>query len=502
MFRILHLSDLHARPATNWASHPVLATARDAILSVGDEVPIDIVAFTGDIAFSGKTDEYEIAHNWIDETCLSSAGLNLPTDRILFVPGNHDVDRSKIDVSSTSLERTLQAAQRQEDVANIYMDEKARETLFSRLHAYSEFVRTLTGRHELCDPSWSACFPHLDRTIQLVGYTTSWLSCGNNDPRRLLIGQPQLTESIGQGGSAEVTVALMHHPLADLMHFDEQTCDEYFRANAQLLLRGHLHRRDAVQHTDTQGGYLEIAAGALYEDDASRNYFNIIDIDDEATQVTVATYCRERGRWIRDRNAYPDSVEGVGKFTLSARSIADKSSSSSGPRGLLSRPTSLDGSPEPDVFVKQTKSPESGEATETESVLDDFPRFQQQSRPQDLAIRAEQLTEAHWSATTRRRVLLVAEWGVGVESFLSAAISRLCDAAATIPVLHARCSGAEDGPAIQEILEQYADCSMPDFCVYVREMGRCVLVLDDVLFADGQSSTSVSAVLDLCTGSA
>ncbi len=53
----------------------------------------DFVIITGDLAYSGKPEEYKAVHNFCDELLKAS---KLAQDRLYFVPGNHDVDRSRI----------------------------------------------------------------------------------------------------------------------------------------------------------------------------------------------------------------------------------------------------------------------------------------------------------------------------------------------------------------------------------------------------------------------
>lgn len=60
MFRILHLSDLHAQESTQWSTTPILKLAKKTILEQANKINIDIVAFTGDIAYSGKKAESRV----------------------------------------------------------------------------------------------------------------------------------------------------------------------------------------------------------------------------------------------------------------------------------------------------------------------------------------------------------------------------------------------------------------------------------------------------------
>ena len=94
---ILHLSDIHFKRNKDdenetfrkKVSQEMLAKIKEHIDS--NNLNLDFVAVTGDIAFSGK--EYEEAKSFFKELKLV-----LPERTVfLAVPGNHDVDRDKVD---------------------------------------------------------------------------------------------------------------------------------------------------------------------------------------------------------------------------------------------------------------------------------------------------------------------------------------------------------------------------------------------------------------------
>jgi hypothetical protein len=89
---ILHLSDLHIHAEDNVVQAKIGAVAK-AIQN--EEVQLDGVAVvvSGDIAFSGKPDEYSVAAQYF-RTLAEDLGKRLKTSevRFVFVPGNHDCD--------------------------------------------------------------------------------------------------------------------------------------------------------------------------------------------------------------------------------------------------------------------------------------------------------------------------------------------------------------------------------------------------------------------------
>lgn len=90
--RFLHLSDIHFK--TDAVSARDLRKVLDGLLRYLDgdraQAPLDLVCFTGDLAFSGDTREYEAASAFLRDL-LATTGV--PASRLFVVPGNHDVAR-------------------------------------------------------------------------------------------------------------------------------------------------------------------------------------------------------------------------------------------------------------------------------------------------------------------------------------------------------------------------------------------------------------------------
>jgi predicted MPP superfamily phosphohydrolase len=114
--RWLHLSDLHFKETERWDRRATLqALLRKMEELKGQGLVPDLVFVTGDIANSGKRKEYDQAQLFFAEL-TQTLGLT-PHEHWFLVPGNHDVDRTKIGrpdkailadlLSETAVEETL-----------------------------------------------------------------------------------------------------------------------------------------------------------------------------------------------------------------------------------------------------------------------------------------------------------------------------------------------------------------------------------------------------------
>ena len=102
---LLHLSDIHfIKGVSNVLSSDIDGIVRNELerdaVSLAAKEALSGIIVSGDVAFAGKTEEFQTAIDW-----LHGLSIKLGTDPSLVwcVPGNHDVDRSVLR-SHTSLE--------------------------------------------------------------------------------------------------------------------------------------------------------------------------------------------------------------------------------------------------------------------------------------------------------------------------------------------------------------------------------------------------------------
>jgi 3',5'-cyclic AMP phosphodiesterase CpdA len=95
---ILHLSDIHFKKNKEEKKESFHQTVQQRLIEAvathnREHGSPDVVAVTGDIAFSGKEHEYKEAAVFFDQL----KGVLPEGTEFLAVPGNHDVDRDEVD---------------------------------------------------------------------------------------------------------------------------------------------------------------------------------------------------------------------------------------------------------------------------------------------------------------------------------------------------------------------------------------------------------------------
>jgi len=97
----LHLSDIHFSRRSSTSYDPDLDLRRqllaDAVQLMTQVKVCSGILVSGDVAFSGKPDEYAKARDWLREICHK---LNCSEESVWVIPGNHDVDRDAFRKSS------------------------------------------------------------------------------------------------------------------------------------------------------------------------------------------------------------------------------------------------------------------------------------------------------------------------------------------------------------------------------------------------------------------
>ena len=97
---------------------------------------VDFVVFSGDLAFHGEKAEYEAARTHFLEPVLEAAGLK--PDRLLCVPGNHDLNRDHVyDMLPGELQKPLTS---DEAVQKWLTDDKRRTRALEPFEAYRQTV--------------------------------------------------------------------------------------------------------------------------------------------------------------------------------------------------------------------------------------------------------------------------------------------------------------------------------------------------------------------------
>lgn len=292
----VHVSDIHFGQETDErllihddVKRELIADAAELVRSLPGGVAHGVLV-TGDIAHSGRREEYEVAAKWLDE--LAHA-VGCEIHRIQMVPGNHDLDRAML---STGGEHILNVIRNggPTEYEKILSNELDRLALFARFKAYGRFCE---GYDCLLDEEGrysSNLVVQLapGRSIRFVRMNSALLCSGSESHAKpeLLVGGRQFTIERNKG---EEVIVLMHHPLHWLKDSDQVR--RYLSTRARVLITGHEHNpKVKVDRVEEGADFMMLAAGATVPFKSNETYtftYNVLvfdwSADDDALDVQI-----------------------------------------------------------------------------------------------------------------------------------------------------------------------------------------------------------------------
>jgi predicted phosphodiesterase len=318
----LHLSDWHEK-----GSEFDRGVVRDALIRDIRErerisaalVRIDFVIFSGDLAFSGKAEEYEAAREHLLDPVMESIGLG--RDRLFLVPGNHDLSRETVtDMLPTELQKPLDS----DFLVQRWLDPKRLSRTLEPFNDFCAFVEKYTQQPS---PAYASIveFDINGTKVALLGLNSAWMSGRNKDAKGklndygfTLIGEPQIHNALTQISKADLRIAVVHHPFDWMSEFDRHHTEARLGRECHFILRGHEHNPQVRFISGTEGDCVIIPGGASYDRRIASNpryvnSYNWVHLDLAAEEGTV--YLR---RWSDQRNAWiPDTdTHESGEFHL------------------------------------------------------------------------------------------------------------------------------------------------------------------------------------------
>lgn len=292
----IHLSDIHfgqehddSLHVHNDVKNELVADAARVINNLPNRVAHGILV-TGDIAYSGKKEQYDDAAVWLDRL---AAAVGCEKFNIQMVPGNHDLDRDMLSLGGKLMLDEIRAGGAAE-YEKILANDLDRQALFSRFKAYGEFCE---GYDCLLDTEGRyatnmAVELAPGRLIKFIRLNSSLLCHGkeNDEEPELLMGARQFTIPRENG---EEIVALIHHPLNWFK--DKVQVSDYLRSRTRVLVSGHEHNPKVIVEKFEKGAdFMMLAAGATVPSKSEAVYvftYNIIefewDADRDALKVTM-----------------------------------------------------------------------------------------------------------------------------------------------------------------------------------------------------------------------
>jgi Leucine-rich repeat (LRR) protein/predicted MPP superfamily phosphohydrolase len=308
----LHLSDLHAcKPRTGWDAKRVTETLCADLrkMQKGGLRP-DLIFFTGDAAFGhigsdgGKSiaQQFREAHDFLTAVRESFDPV-IEQRNVFLVPGNHDVNRSKISKFET---QALENISSLDEITSLVKDADVDwQRVICRLDDYAHFLETsgydhlLTSREHLI---YADAREVAGLRVGIAGFNSAWSSrgAGRAETGRLwMAGRFQLETLVQKLPKNDFAIALLHHPTNWLVPEENPTFGRQLEQEFPFVLHGHEHQ-DFVR-AEASTGHTVISTGACHEwSESKNNGYNFVRLDfaKESGEVWLRQYDSTGGGWI------------------------------------------------------------------------------------------------------------------------------------------------------------------------------------------------------------
>jgi predicted phosphodiesterase len=274
---ILHLSDAHM----SIRHTEVIAERITAVCAAltKEQLSPNIIAFTGDAAYSGKEHEYHLFYDKVIRPILTS--FSISPENFVIVPGNHDVDRDKIDsLQQAGLSNFVSKPEEMDDIWR-KMDQRLK--LLSRQESFANFTKQnhLTSTSRVIDI--------YDTTIGFACLNSAWLSASEKDKGNLVLSRAQFSDAYQHIENADVKVALWHHPFACLHESDASRSKAQVLQRFHLCLNGHLHEEDGNSVVSPDGQSQIFTCPALYAK-GEQSGFMLYQLDMSARKLNIHSF--------------------------------------------------------------------------------------------------------------------------------------------------------------------------------------------------------------------
>lgn len=331
----LHLSDIHFSKVDAWRDdnnrNSLLSYLR-GMFACQPELKPDFIFCTGDIAFGEQASDplaqqYASAKIFFDElleVCGDSNGA-LPKDRLYFVPGNHDINRKKVNKDAQAyLNQGSDGGRSIAHIVNTRFDRK--ETEFTdamrRLDEYVGFVEQyLPHQHDADGRAHYARVVEINGLrLGIAGFNSAWTCAGPEDDRNIwLAAEWQFNQAKKTLCEVDVRIGLVHHPVDWLSVPDRELSTARIASDFDFWLHGHSH---SAWVTPVQS-HTVIAAGAVGAGHSDEFGVNLTTVDLVSCSVTTHLHTRKSGAsaWTIAPVA-EHAVDGKWHFPLNARAAA------------------------------------------------------------------------------------------------------------------------------------------------------------------------------------
>ncbi len=270
---------------------------------------IDLICITGDIVYSGQKAEFDLAVDLINQILEVSY---CKAENLFIVPGNHDVDRTKIDAFSIALKKYIVDEIKKDpeyfssQILNKLSDY---QVLLEKFDNYLNFINQLNNPKVLWSnddsPYYSVRKVINNLPLRIIGLNNVIMSDENDEDGNILLGIQQFTDSMAKKNIDEKVIVLTHYPIDTLPDYERNFLQAQMSKNSAILLNSEneYYKESKVRYINCSN-CINFTAGSLDSESDKDKFYNIITLNDKGEPInTEFKVFNEVFGWVKDKES-------------------------------------------------------------------------------------------------------------------------------------------------------------------------------------------------------
>jgi len=275
--QIIHLSDMHFEKRED--SFEIRIDKMIQAINTLDNADECIIVISGDLAMKGVSTQYKVVSSLIgalfrELSCKKYKGKKI---EFVCVPGNHDIDFSKFEITFDMIKEAYKMG-KIEDVVNTYISNMGGFFGFARYRKC--FIEDAVVSKKV--------MKYENKRIAFVLLNTAPLSLlgGNSEDMGSHYLSDNHIKKLDQAAEADINVLVMHHSIEWFSSLCKDKLKKIISRRYSLVITGHEHLPIGESRNFNRNGDVQYVQGnALYGYATEGNGFCVINIDMEQDRV-------------------------------------------------------------------------------------------------------------------------------------------------------------------------------------------------------------------------
>lgn len=289
---VIHFSDIHIKSSDDLIMDRIdqIRAACVSVIAPGNDV---LILISGDIAFSGKVNQYDCAYALLDNISNYLKEQRNATVHYAFVPGNHDCDFA----TAGPIRGVLLSG-----ISSTEIDSEYYSQVASVQKNFRDFAETygiesdgLVCKSELSIDGYK---------IAILQFNTAWMSELCENPGKIIMPSSLFYDI--NPSEYKAVFSILHHPANWLNPDHKEAFTAYIRTVTDLAFVGHEHQRDSYVVSGGKWCYSEIHAKELQDSNSRNSAFTVLNFDHtfQGYDLYNFSWNEDISRYSRDTDDY------------------------------------------------------------------------------------------------------------------------------------------------------------------------------------------------------